>query len=41
MEITARITELEENFDSEGKSIRVTFGKPLLTIYDKIFWERW
>jgi len=36
MEITARITELEENYDRDGMSIRATFGKPLLTIYDKI-----
>jgi hypothetical protein len=36
MEITARITELEENYDRDGMSIRATFGKPLLTIYEKI-----
>ena len=36
MEITARITELEENYDRDGMGIRATFGKPLLTIYDKI-----
>jgi len=35
MEITARITELEENYDRDGMSIRATFGKPLLTIYEK------
>jgi hypothetical protein len=36
MEITARITELEENYDRDGMSINATFGKSLLTIYDKI-----
>ena len=36
MEITARITELEENYDRDGMSISATFGKPLLTIYEKI-----
>jgi len=36
MEITARITELEENYDRDGMSIRATFGKSLLTLYEKI-----
>ena len=32
VEITARITEIEENYDCEGMSLNATFGKPLLTL---------
>jgi hypothetical protein len=31
-----RITEIEENYDREGMSLSATFGKPLLTINEKI-----
>jgi hypothetical protein len=34
--MTARITEIEENYDREGWSIDVTFGKPLLTLAQKL-----
>ena len=34
--ITARITEVEETYDREGMSLNATFGKPLLTIDEKI-----
>ena len=34
--LTARITEIEENYDREGMSLNATFGKPLLTINEKM-----
>jgi len=34
--ITARVTEVEESYDREGMSLSVIFGKPLLTINEKI-----
>jgi len=34
--VSARITEIEESYDREGMSIAVTFGKPLLTLAQKL-----
>ena len=34
--MTARITEVDETYDRDGISINVTFGKPLLTLAQKI-----
>ena len=34
--MTARITELEESYDRDGMSLSVTFGKPLLTLTQQI-----
>jgi len=34
--LSARITEIEESYDREGMSIAVTFGKPLLTLAQKL-----
>ena len=34
--LTARITEIEENYDHDGLSLNVTFGKPLLTLSQKL-----
>jgi hypothetical protein len=34
--LNARITEIEEHYDREGMGINATFGKPLLTIEEKI-----
>jgi hypothetical protein len=36
LSLNARITEIEESYDREGMSLNVTFGKPLLTINEKI-----
>jgi len=34
--LSARITEIEESYDREGMSIAATFGKPLLTLAQKL-----
>jgi len=34
--MTARITEIEESYDRSGMSLGVTFGKPLLTLAQKL-----
>jgi hypothetical protein len=34
--LSARITEIEESYDREGMSMNVTFGKPLLTLAQKL-----
>jgi hypothetical protein len=34
--MSARITEVEESYDREGFSLNVTFGKPLLTLAEKL-----
>jgi hypothetical protein len=34
--ITARITEIAETYDRDGLSLEVTFGKPLLTLAEKL-----
>ena len=34
--LSARITEAEESYDREGMSLAVTFGKPLLTLAQKL-----
>ena len=34
--LNARITEIEESYDREGMSLSATFGKPLMTIDEKI-----
>ena len=34
--MTARITEIEESYDLSGMSLGVTFGKPLLTLAQKL-----
>jgi hypothetical protein len=34
--MTARITEIEESYDRDGMSLSVTFGKPLLTLAQKL-----
>jgi len=34
--LSARITEVEESYDREGVNLAVTFGKPLLTLAQKI-----
>ncbi len=34
--MNARITEIEESYDREGMSLNVIFGKPLLTINEKL-----
>ena len=34
--MTARITEIEESYDKDGMSLGVTFGKPLLTLAQKL-----
>ena len=34
--MTTRITEIEENYDADGQSISVVFGKSELTIAQKI-----
>lgn len=34
--MTARITEIEESYDRDGMSLGVTFGKPLLTLAQKL-----
>jgi hypothetical protein len=34
--VTARITAVEESYDRDGMSLSVTFGKPLLTLAEKI-----
>ncbi|MCL1873349.1 MAG: siphovirus ReqiPepy6 Gp37-like family protein [Clostridiales bacterium] len=36
LSITARITEIEENYDQDGLSLSVVFGKPLLTLAQKL-----
>jgi len=36
LEMTARITEVEECYDAEGRSLRVVFGKPALSLIQKI-----
>ena len=34
--MTARITEIEESYDAEGRNLRVVFGKPALTLVQKL-----
>jgi hypothetical protein len=34
--LTARITAIEESYDHEGMQLSTTFGKPLLTITEKL-----
>lgn len=34
--MTARITTIEESYDRDGMSLSVTFGKPLLTLSEKL-----
>ena len=34
--MTARITEVEESYDADGRSLRVVFGRPTLTLAQKI-----
>lgn len=34
--ITARITEVEESYDRDGMSLGVTFGKPLMTLAQRL-----
>jgi hypothetical protein len=34
--MSARITEIEESYDQGGMSLGVIFGKPLLTINEKL-----
>ncbi len=34
--VTARITAVEESYDRDGMSLSVTFGKPLLTLAEKL-----
>ena len=34
--MTARITEIEESYDREGMSLAVIFGKPMLTLAEKL-----
>jgi len=34
--LTARITAIEESYDKEGMSLSVTFGKPILTLTEKL-----
>ncbi len=34
--LSARITEIEESYDRDGMSLGVTFGKPLLTLAQKL-----
>ena len=34
--MTVRITEIEESYDRSGMSLGVTFGKPLLTLAQKL-----
>ena len=34
--LEARITEIEESYDREGMSLSVTFGKPLLTLAERL-----
>ena len=36
LEMTARITEIEESYDADGRSLRVVFGKPTLTLIQKL-----
>jgi len=36
LDMTARITEVEESYDAEGRSLRVVFGKPMLSLIQKI-----
>ena len=34
--MTARITSVEESYDRDGMSLSVVFGKPLLTLSEKL-----
>lgn len=34
--MTARITEIDEYYDREGMSLNVIFGKPMLTLNEKL-----
>jgi hypothetical protein len=34
--LNARITEIEESYDRDGMSLSVTFGKPLLTLSQRL-----
>ena len=36
LDMTARITEVEESYDADGRSLRVVFGKPVLSLIQKI-----
>ena len=34
--LTARITEIEESYDSDGQSLSITFGKGVLSLFQKL-----
>jgi len=36
LDMTARITEIEESYDTEGRSLRIVFGKQALSLIQKI-----
>ena len=36
LDMMARITEVEESYDTEGRSLRVVFGKPALSLIQKL-----
>lgn len=36
LNMTVRITEVEESYDADGRSLRVVFGKPTLSLMQKI-----
>ena len=36
LDMTARITEVEENYDAEGRNLRVVFGKQALSLIQKL-----
>jgi len=36
LDMAARITEVEESYDADGRSLRVVFGKPVLSLIQKI-----
>ena len=36
LNMTARITEVEESYDTDGRSLRVVFGKPVLSLLRKL-----
>jgi len=40
VDMTARITEVEESYDTEGRSLRVVFGKQALSLIQKLKGDR-
>ncbi len=34
--LTTRITEIEESYDSDGQSLGITFGKGILSLFQKL-----